>query len=79
MSSLFGTDGIRGVAGEYPMTAEMALSVGRALVTHFKSGRSRPRFVIGQDTRISCDMLAHALTAGICSQGGRLPVDSRSR
>ena len=40
---LFGTDGIRGVANQYPMTAEMALSVGRALSYVFQNGE-RPNF-----------------------------------
>jgi phosphoglucosamine mutase len=67
---LFGTDGIRGVANEEPMTAETALSLGRALALRFGGGGGRPRFVIGLDTRISGEMLGHALAAGIFSAGG---------
>lgn len=66
---LFGTDGIRGVANRYPMTAEVALSLGRALVTTFQNGQ-KPRILIGKDTRLSGYMLETAMAAGICSQGG---------
>lgn len=67
---LFGTDGVRGVANLYPMTAETALALGRA-VAHYASlqkGR-RHRILVGKDTRISCYMLENALSAGICSMG----------
>jgi phosphoglucosamine mutase len=53
------------------MTAELALSVGRALARVLRGGTDRPRFVIGQDTRISGDMLAHALVSGISSSGAQ--------
>jgi len=71
MAKLFGTDGIRGVANTHPMTPEIALSVGRALARVLRGGTDRPRFVIGQDTRISGDMLAHALVSGISSSGAQ--------
>jgi phosphoglucosamine mutase len=71
MAKLFGTDGIRGVANTQPMTPETALSVGRALARVLSGGTDRPRFVIGQDTRISGDMLAHALVSGISSSGAQ--------
>ncbi|MDO8944111.1 MAG: phosphoglucosamine mutase, partial [Desulfobacterales bacterium] len=71
MAKLFGTDGIRGVANTHPMTPELALSVGRALARVLGGGGARPRFVVGQDTRISGDMLAHALVAGISSSGAQ--------
>ncbi|MBI5581388.1 MAG: phosphoglucosamine mutase [Deltaproteobacteria bacterium] len=71
MDRLFGTDGIRGVANTYPMTPELALSIGRALGRVLREGSDRPRFVIGQDTRISGDMLAHALVSGISSSGAQ--------
>ena len=70
---LFGTDGIRGVANQYPMTAEIALSLGRALVHVYKAKESKgkkPRFLIGKDTRLSCYMLEMAMASGICSMGG---------
>ncbi len=69
MSKLFGTDGIRGVANVHPMTAEMALAIGRATAYVCKKHENRHRIVIGKDTRLSCYMLENALTAGICSMG----------
>lgn len=67
---LFGTDGIRGVANAYPMTSEVALKLGRALVTLFKSKTAQPRIIVGKDTRLSGYMLETALTSGITSMGG---------
>ncbi|MBR9980760.1 MAG: phosphoglucosamine mutase, partial [Desulfatitalea sp.] len=72
MRKLFGTDGIRGVANRYPMDAPTALAVGRAVAVHFgRAGGNgdRGRVVIGQDTRISGDMLAQAVAAGLCAAG----------
>jgi phosphoglucosamine mutase len=69
---LFGTDGIRGVANEEPVTCETTLRVGRALVRLCRDGGvAAPRVVIGKDPRRSGDMLQSALVAGICSMGGR--------
>ncbi|MBW2408257.1 MAG: phosphoglucosamine mutase [Deltaproteobacteria bacterium] len=70
MKKLFGTDGIRGVANEYPMTAEMALQVGRAVVGYFARTGNGNRIVIGKDTRLSGDMLEAGLVSGICAAGG---------
>ncbi len=67
MGELFGTDGIRGRANRYPMTAELALLVGRAVGELF--GSREKCIVVGRDTRISGDMLERALCAGICSAG----------
>jgi len=69
MSRLFGTDGIRGVANAYPLTAEMFLRIGRALVHLYQRSGHIPRIVVGKDTRLSGDMLESALVAGICSAG----------
>jgi phosphoglucosamine mutase len=69
MGELFGTDGVRGVANEYPMTAEMALNIGRATAYLFKRKGHTPRIIIGKDTRVSGYMLENALVAGICSMG----------
>jgi len=70
MGTLFGTDGVRGVANIPPMTAEMALAIGRATAHVCKHGpHKRHRIVIGKDTRLSGYMLENALTAGICSMG----------
>ena len=70
MGRLFGTDGVRGVANE-GLTCELALEIGRAAANVLKSGGSRRRLLcaIGMDTRISSDMLANAITAGLCSVG----------
>ncbi len=66
---LFGTDGIRGRANAYPITAEVALKVGMAAGRHFTRGSHRHRVVIGKDTRRSSYMLETALTAGFTSMG----------
>jgi phosphoglucosamine mutase len=66
---LFGTDGVRGVANVYPMTAEVALQLGRALAHVVRSGPHRHRIVIGKDTRLSGYMLEQAIASGICSMG----------
>lgn len=69
MAKLFGTDGIRGVANLAPMTAEMALAIGRATAYISKQHDSHRRIVIGKDTRRSGYMIENALTSGICSMG----------
>ena len=70
MLRLFGTDGIRGIAGD-DLTCELAMQVGEALCNILsESGRYRPTILIGRDTRQSSPMLAAALAAGICSCGG---------
>lgn len=69
MGRLFGTDGVRGVANT-ELTCELALNIGRAAAAVLSKGmRRRPVFVVGTDTRISSDMLAAAVTAGLCSVG----------
>jgi len=71
MARMFGTDGVRGVANIHPMTAEMAIAIGRATAYVCKKrSKKRPIIVIGKDTRLSCDMLEAALAAGVCSMGG---------
>lgn len=72
MGQLFGTDGIRGMANQYPMTPEMALRTGRATALYFgdKYATRKPVIVIGRDTRISGNMLESGLVAGICAMGG---------
>lgn len=69
MGKLFGTDGIRGTANSYPIIPEVAVRVGQAVGWLFKSIGDRPRVIIGQDTRISGDMIAHALASGVCATG----------
>ena len=67
---LFGTDGIRGVANEYPITPEVALRLGRAVArVLIAQRRGRHKVVIGKDTRISGYMLETALTSGLVSEG----------
>ncbi len=66
--SLFGTDGIRGQAGNYPITPDCALRIGRAF-SLVLGGSRRRRVIVGRDTRLSCDMLEAALVAGLNSVG----------
>ncbi|ATB34288.1 phosphoglucosamine mutase [Melittangium boletus] len=66
---LFGTDGVRGVANVYPMTAEVAMQLGRALAHLIRNGPHRHRVIIGKDTRLSGYMLEQALAAGLISMG----------
>ncbi|MDM7458976.1 MAG: phosphoglucosamine mutase [Paracoccus sp. (in: a-proteobacteria)] len=67
---LFGTDGVRGRANSFPMTAEMALRLGAAAGRYFRrDGSNGHRVVIGKDTRLSGYMLENALTAGLTSTG----------
>jgi phosphoglucosamine mutase len=69
MGRLFGTDGIRGTANQYPMTAEIALNVGRAIAHLFKRSGHTPKIIIGKDTRLSGYVFENALVSGICSMG----------
>jgi len=69
---LFGTDGIRGKSNQYPMVAEVAMALGRALTSVLKKKYPEPRIVIGKDTRRSGYMLETALTSGITSMGGHV-------
>lgn len=66
---LFGTDGVRGTANQYPMTCEVALALGRAVAHMSKSGNHRHRIVIGKDTRVSGYMIEMAFASGVCSMG----------
>ncbi len=66
---LFGTDGIRGVANQDPMTAEVALRLGQAVAQRFRHPSRPGRIVIGKDTRLSGYMLEAALQAGIVTAG----------
>jgi phosphoglucosamine mutase len=72
MGRLFGTDGIRGAANEYPLTAEVIEEIGRAVASVFNSASNRAKIIIGKDTRLSGDMIEDALAAGICSAGGEV-------
>ena len=68
MRKYFGTDGIRGVAGE-TLTADLSFKVGKALGKLLTDKKDRPKVIIGRDTRISCDMIEYSLTAGLTSVG----------
>ncbi|MGZ5020708.1 MAG: phosphoglucosamine mutase [Chthoniobacterales bacterium] len=75
-NKLFGTDGVRGVANVEPVTAETALKLGRAAAHVFTQlnprtlpAGTRPKIVLGKDTRLSGYMLENALVAGITSLG----------
>ncbi|MGE0500891.1 MAG: phosphoglucosamine mutase [Rhizobiaceae bacterium] len=65
----FGTDGIRGKANKFPMTAEVAMKVGMAAGMSFKNGGHRHRVVVGKDTRLSGYMIENAMVAGFCAAG----------
>ena len=70
MSHLFGTDGIRGRASRYPMDAETVMKVGRAAALEMgRNAGSAAKAVIGQDTRISGDMIAQAVAASLARIG----------
>lgn len=66
---LFGTDGVRGQANTWPMTADMALRLGAAAGRYFRRDKQEHRVVIGKDTRLSGYMIEYALTAGFTSTG----------
>lgn len=72
MTKLFGTDGIRGEAGKFPMDAATVETIAASLVTHLKSKLDRaPLIVIGRDTRESGEWLESALLSGIGRAGGQ--------
>ncbi len=69
MRELFGTDGVRGIANQ-DLTVHLALRIARAAATVLRRhGDQRPRVVMGQDTRLSGDMIEAAMLAGFCSAG----------
>ena len=69
MGRMFGTDGVRGVAGT-ELTIELAMKLGQAgAYVLTKNREHKPTIIVGCDTRISGGMLANALMAGICSVG----------
>ncbi|WP_295157357.1 phosphoglucosamine mutase [Selenomonas sp. AE3005] len=71
MARLFGTDGVRGEAN-VSLTPELAYRLGRAATIYFgRDTEEQPLILIGRDTRLSGEMFEAALTAGICSAGGR--------
>lgn len=70
MRKLFGTDGIRGVAGEAPLDRRTIFAVGVALARHVKA--EKPRFVLGMDTRESSEWIAAVITAGLRKGGAEV-------
>jgi phosphoglucosamine mutase len=66
---LFGTDGIRGVAGEFPLTAESVYLIGRALGHDLVRSAQKPKAVMGQDTRESSAWIADRVSAGLAAVG----------
>jgi phosphoglucosamine mutase len=76
MGRLFGTDGIRGIAHEDPITSEMGVHLGRAFVDFCRRRKIEPDIVIGRDTRESGEGLLCAVQEGVLAQGGGVyPVD----
>jgi phosphoglucosamine mutase len=70
MRSLFGTDGIRGKAHEYPLDAATMFALGEALGHRLRMPSGKPRILLGMDTRESGPEIARALTAGVAAGGG---------
>ena len=69
LTKLFGTDGIRGVANQWPLTPEFITRIGSAIGCTLKGNGERPLALIGRDTRLSGEMIENALAAGLMSQG----------
>lgn len=69
MRKLFGTDGIRGVAGEVPLDPKTIYTVGLALAHQVKTRNSHPRLILGMDTRESSGWIVAVLSAGITDGG----------
>jgi phosphoglucosamine mutase len=72
MSRLFGTDGVRGKAGEHPLDHETVARLGAALVRGMRHDDKPLRFIVGRDTRESGEWIEQELARGIGSEGGRL-------
>lgn len=66
---LFGTDGIRGVAGDFPLTKDSTYLIGRALGHDLMRSEPKPRAVLGQDTRESSAWIADRVSAGLAAVG----------
>ncbi len=69
MRKLFGTDGIRAVAGTAPLDKRTIHAVGVALAHHVNTGQEQPRIVLGMDTRESSEWIAGTITSGLRSAG----------
>ncbi len=72
MARLFGTDGVRGIANQAPLTPELAFQLGRvggAFLREKRGASARGAIIVGRDTRLSGPMLEAALSAGVCAAG----------
>ena len=69
---LFGTDGIRGIAGEYPLDAATVYAAGLALGHSLREGAFEPRVLLGRDTRESSPWIAATLAAGLRNAGAHV-------
>ncbi len=72
MRKLFGTDGIRGIAGDYPLDATTTFAIGLALGHYFKQHGGQARFLIGQDTRESSQRIGDSVASGLVAAGGEV-------
>ena len=73
MTRLFGTDGVRGKAGVYPLDHETVARLGAALVRAMDPSTERPlRFIIGRDTRESGDWIERELARGVHAEGAAI-------
>jgi phosphoglucosamine mutase len=66
---LFGTDGIRGVPGEYPLDDATLVAIGGALASYLRAGQAQPRILLGMDTRLSGPHLAECVAQGAVAAG----------
>ena len=69
MPKLFGTDGVRGTVGQWPLIPEFALKLGQAAGAVLAADSERALVIVGRDTRQSGQMLQNALTAGLLAAG----------
>jgi phosphoglucosamine mutase len=72
MRKLFGTDGIRGIAGEFPLDKETTFAIGHALAQHLNKKAQKPRVVVGQDTRESSGWIGDSVSAGLKTGGAEV-------
>src|SRR5829696_3887908 len=71
MKALFGTDGIRGEAGRFPLDAATVSAIGFSLASHLAGRGNTPKIVIGRDTRESSEAIEQALIQGAVQAGAR--------
>ena len=71
MKALFGTDGIRGEAGRFPLDPETVNTIGFSLASHLAERTANPQIIIGRDTRESGEAIERALIAGATQAGAK--------